>query len=378
MKKIEMVDLKSQYLNIKSEVDAAIQEVLDSSVFIKGGKVDVFRQHFADYLQVKHVIPVANGTDALMISLMALDLKPGDEVIAPSFTFVSTAEVVSMLGLNLVLVDVDPDTYCISVSEIENAITPNTKVIIPVHLFGQNADMQNIMQIAKEHNLYVVEDACQSVGAYYTFPNGNKVHSGCIGDIGCTSFFPSKNLGCYGDGGAIFTNNDEFALKMQSIANHGMQVRYQYERVGVNSRLDTLQAAVLDVKLSRFDSYLAARLVASDYYREHLKTVEWLRLPVVGENTTHSYHQFTLVVDKYSRDDLQLYLRENGVPTMVYYPKPLHLQEAYRTDPVKVLPVSEFLAEKVLSLPMHTELDKEQLDYIIEKIKSFPSQIVKS
>lgn len=378
MKKIEMVDLKSQYLNIKSEVDAAIQEVLDSSVFVKGGKVDVFRQHFADYLQVKHVIPVANGTDALMISLLALGLKPGDEVIAPSFTFVATAEVVALLGLKLVLVDVDPDTYCISLQDIEKAITENTKVIIPVHLFGQNADMESILRLAREHNIYVVEDACQSIGSYYTFSNGEKYHSGCIGDIGCTSFFPSKNLGCYGDGGAIFTNNDELAEKMHSIANHGMKTRYHYERVGVNSRLDTIQAAILDVKLSRFDSYLAARLVASDYYREHLKTVEWLRLPVVGENTTHSYHQFTLVVDKYSRDDLQLYLRENGVPTMVYYPKPLHLQEAYRTDPVKVLPVSEFLAEKVLSLPMHTELDKEQLDYIIEKIKSFPSQIVKS
>ena len=261
-----MVDLKSQYHNIKTDVDAAIQEVLDSTVFVKGGKVEAFRKHFANYLNVKHVIPVGNGTDALMISLMALGLKPGDEVIAPSFTFVATAEVVALLGLKLVLVDVDPDTFCISLQEVENAITENTKVIIPVHLFGQNADMESILRVAREHNLYVVEDACQSIGSHYTFSNGAKFHSGCMGDIGCTSFFPSKNLGCYGDGGAIFTNNDELAEKIQSIANHGMKTRYHYERVGVNSRLDTIQAAILDIKLSHLDSYISSRVAASRYY----------------------------------------------------------------------------------------------------------------
>ncbi|MBO5829131.1 MAG: DegT/DnrJ/EryC1/StrS family aminotransferase [Paludibacteraceae bacterium] len=375
MRKIEMVDLKSQYHNIKTDVDAAIQEVLDSTIFVKGGKVEAFREHFASYLNVKHVIPVGNGTDALMISLLALGLKPGDEVIAPSFTFVATAEVVALLGLKLVLVDVDPDTFCISLQDIENAITENTKVIIPVHLFGQNADMESILRLAREHNIYVVEDACQSIGSYYTFSNGEKYHSGCIGDIGCTSFFPSKNLGCYGDGGAIFTNNDELAEKMHSIANHGMKTRYHYERVGVNSRLDTIQAAILDVKLSHLDGYISSRVAASRYYHEHLKEIDWLRLPIVGAQTTHSYHQFTVIVDNYNRNELQAYLKERAIPTMVYYPKPLHLQDAYRKEECKELPVSEFLSEKVLSLPMHTELDEEQLAYIVESIKSFPASI---
>jgi dTDP-4-amino-4,6-dideoxygalactose transaminase len=375
MRKIEMVDLKSQYHNIKTDVDAAIQEVLDSTIFVKGGKVEAFREHFASYLNVKHVIPVGNGTDALMISLLALGLKPGDEVIAPSFTFVATAEVVALLGLKLVLVDVDPDTFCISLQDIEKAITENTKVIIPVHLFGQNADMESILRLAREHNIYVVEDACQSIGSYYTFSNGEKYHSGCIGDIGCTSFFPSKNLGCYGDGGAIFTNNDELAEKMHSIANHGMKTRYHYERVGVNSRLDTIQAAILDVKLSHLDGYISSRVAASRYYHEHLKEIDWLRLPIVGAQTTHSYHQFTVIVDNYNRNDLQAYLKERAIPTMVYYPKPLHLQDAYRKEECKELPVSEFLSEKVLSLPMHTELDEEQLAYIVESIKSFPASI---
>jgi dTDP-4-amino-4,6-dideoxygalactose transaminase len=375
MRKIEMVDLKSQYHNIKTDVDAAIQEVLDSTIFVKGGKVEAFREHFASYLNVKHVIPVGNGTDALMISLLALGLKPGDEVIAPSFTFVATAEVVALLGLKLVLVDVDPDTFCISLQDIEKAITENTKVIIPVHLFGQNADMESILRLARERNIYVVEDACQSIGSYYTFSNGEKYHSGCIGDIGCTSFFPSKNLGCYGDGGAIFTNNDELAEKMHSIANHGMKTRYHYERVGVNSRLDTIQAAILDVKLSHLDGYISSRVAASRYYHEHLKEIDWLRLPIVGAQTTHSYHQFTVIVDNYNRNDLQAYLKERAIPTMVYYPKPLHLQDAYRKEECKELPVSEFLSEKVLSLPMHTELDEEQLAYIVESIKSFPASI---
>lgn len=370
-----MVDLKSQYHNIKTEVDAAIHEVLESTIFVKGGKVEAFREHFAEYLNVKHVIPVGNGTDALMISLMALDLEPGDEVIAPSFTFVATAEVVSLLGLKLVLVDVDPDTFCLSLSEVEKAINEKTKVIIPVHLFGQNADMESILRVAQEHHIYVLEDACQSIGSYYTFSDGRRCHSGCMGDIGCTSFFPSKNLGCYGDGGAIFTNNDELAGKMQSIANHGMKQRYHYERVGVNSRLDTIQAAILDVKLRHFDTYLSARMKANQYYREHLKEVDWLRLPLVGEKTTHAYHQFTIIVDQYSRDELQQYLKENMIPTMIYYPKPLHLQQAYKVEEGNSLPVSEFLSENVLSLPMHTELDEEQLSYIVEKIKLFPTQI---
>ncbi|MDD2286504.1 MAG: DegT/DnrJ/EryC1/StrS family aminotransferase, partial [Paludibacter sp.] len=291
---IQMVDLKSQYQKIKQQIDAGIQEVIDSTTFIKGGKVNEFQQHLEDYLGVKHVIPVGNGTDALLIALMGLGLQPGDEVITPTFTFIATAEVVALLGLTPVLVDVDYDTFNISIDALEQAITPKTKAIIPVHLFGQHADMDAIMEIAHTHNLYVVEDACQSIGAVYTFADGSKAQSGCMGHIGCTSFFPSKNLGCYGDGGAIFTNNDVLAIKMRAIANHGMEVRYHHDYVGVNSRLDSIQAAILDVKLKYLDNYIRARQVVAAEYDKAFSNVEQLIIPGRNLSSTHVFHQYTL------------------------------------------------------------------------------------
>lgn len=367
-----MVDLKSQYAKIKQEIDAGIQAVLDSTVFIKGGKVNDFQQHLEEYLGVKHVIPVGNGTDALQISLMALGLKPGDEVIAPTFTFIATAEVAALLGLTPVLVDVDPDTFCLSLDEVEKAITPKTKAIVPVHLFGQNADMEPLLALAKRHGLFVVEDACQSIGADYRFSDGRVVKSGCMGDLGCTSFFPSKNLGCYGDGGAIFTNDDDLAVKARSIANHGMEVRYHHDRVGVNSRLDAIQAAVLDVKLSYLDEYIRNRQRAADYYDAALCDLPGVKIPSRRGSSTHVFHQYTLCLDeKINRDAVRERLAEKGVPAMVYYPIPLHLQKAYRDERYADgdFPVAERLAASVLSLPMHTELDDEQLDYIVQSLR---------
>ncbi len=366
MKKIQMVDLKSQYDKIKDEVNAGIQEVLDTTTFIKGGKVNVFQKNLEEYLGVKHVIPVGNGTDALQISLMALGLKPGDEVITPTFTFIATAEVVALLGLTPVVVDVDFDTFNISIDAIKKAITPRTKAIVPVHLFGQCADMENIMKIAKENNLYVVEDACQSIGSIYTFKDGRKVQSGCIGNIGCTSFFPSKNLGCYGDGGAIFTNDDELAAKMRAIANHGMVVRYHHDLIGVNSRLDSIQAAVLEVKLKNLDNYIAARQAAANFYDKAFANNPQIITPAKTAQSTHVFHQYTLKLVNVDRDALQKTLQEKGIPAMIYYPVPLHLQKAYQ-DPRYTagdFPVAEKLSACVVSLPMHTELDDEQLRFI--------------
>jgi dTDP-4-amino-4,6-dideoxygalactose transaminase len=371
MQSIEMVDLKSQYRKIKGEIDAGIQAVLDSTAFIKGEKVTIFQKNLENYLGVKHVIPVGNGTDALQIALMALGLKPGDEVITPTFTFIATAEVVALLGLTPVVVDVDFDTFNISIESVKKAITPKTKAIVPVHLFGQNADMEELIQLAKQHNLYIVEDACQSIGSVYTFNNGQKAQSGCMGDIGCTSFFPSKNLGCYGDGGAIFTNNDELAKKMRVIANHGMEVRYYHDTVGINSRLDSIQAAVLDVKLKQLDDYTKARQQAADYYDKAFSGNPKITIPARSTKSTHVFHQYTLKLNGVDRSALQKALAEKGIPVMIYYPVPLHLQKAYKNERYKSgdFPVAEKLCECVLSLPMHTELDEEQLEYITNSIK---------
>lgn len=374
MKDIHMVDLKGQYEKVKEEINAGIQEVIDTTTFIKGGKVVDFQANLEKYLNVKHVIPVGNGTDALQIALMALDLKPGDEVITPTFTFIATAEVVALLGLTPVLVDVDKDSFNISIEALEKAITPKTKAIVPVHLFGQNADMERIISIAQKHNLYVIEDACQSIGSEYTFSDGSIMMSGCIGQIGCTSFFPSKNLGCYGDGGAIFTNDDQLAKKIRAIANHGMEIRYYHDYIGVNSRLDSIQAAVLDVKLQYLNSYYAARLKAANYYDSRLSKLPQVKIPHRSESSTHVFHQYTLqLAEDVNRADLIEFLNSKGVPAMVYYPVPLHLQKAYESERYSEgdFPVAEQLSKTVLSLPMHTELDEEQLNYICTILESY-------
>lgn len=370
MKPIQMVDLRSQYEKIKTDVDAGIQAVIDSTAFVKGAKVTEFQTHLEQYLGVKHVIPVGNGTDALQIAMMALGLKPGDEVITPTFTFIATAEVVALLGLTPVVVDVDFDTFNMDVEAVRRAITPRTRAIAPVHLFGQNANMEALLTLAREHNLFVVEDACQSIGAEYTFADGQRVRSGCMGNIGCTSFFPSKNLGCYGDGGALFTNDDELARRIRMVANHGMEVRYHHDRVGVNSRLDSIQAAVLDAKLPHLDEYIAARQKAAAYYTAAFADCDKILTPVVAPQTTHVFHQYTLRLVGCDRDRVRQYLADRNIPSMIYYPVPLHLQKAYQDPRYKAgdFPVAERLASSVLSLPMHTELDEEQLAYITKNV----------
>jgi dTDP-4-amino-4,6-dideoxygalactose transaminase len=367
---IQMVDLKGQYQKIKQEINTGIQDVIDSTTFIKGGKVSEFQHNLEKYLDVKHVIPVGNGTDALQIALMALELKPGDEVITPTFTFIATAEVVALLGLTPILVDVDFETFNISIDALKKAITPKTKAIIPVHLFGQHVDMDGIMEVAHEHNLYVIEDACQSIGAIYTFADGTKVQSGCMGHIGCTSFFPSKNLGCYGDGGAIFTNDDELAKKMRAVANHGMEVRYYHDYVGVNSRLDSIQAAILDVKLQHLDSYIKARQHVAALYDKAFSVFENILIPGRNPSSTHVFHQYTLKLKGVDRVVLQKHLQSRGIPSMVYYPVPLHMQKAYQSERYKEgdFPVAEQLAACVLSLPIHTEMDDEQILYITNNL----------
>lgn len=370
MKKIQMVDLQTQYQHIKEDIDRGIQAVIDSASFIKGPAVVSFQSNLEQYTGAKHVIPVGNGTDALQIALMALGLKPGDEVITPTFTFIATAEVVALLGLTPVVVDVDWDTMNISTDALRQAITPKTKAIVPVHLFGQCADMEDIMEIAKEHNLYVVEDACQAIGAIYTFADGTQKQAATMGDIGCTSFFPSKNLGCYGDGGAIFTNNDELAAKMRAIANHGMVVRYYHDTVGINSRLDSIQAAILDVKLPHLNEYIAARQAAADYYDNAFANNPHILTPVRSLHSTHVFHQYTLRLLDVDRDAVRNALAEAGIPAMIYYPVPLHMQKAYQDPRYKAgdFPVAERLATCVLSLPMHTELTNEQLAYITQQV----------
>lgn len=373
MKPIKMVDLQTQYLNIKTQIDSAIQQVIDSTAFINGPEVNDFKQDLEKYLNVKHVIPCANGTDALQIALMSLDLKPGDEVITPTFTFISTVEVVALLGLKPIFVDVDPDTFNIKVDNIKRLITKNTKAIIPVHLFGQCADMEEIMKIAKENNIYVIEDNAQAIGAEFFFSNGKISKSGTIGDIGCTSFFPSKNLGCYGDGGAIFTNSDALAEKLSYIVNHGMKKRYYHDYIGVNSRLDTLQAAILKVKLQYLDDYIAARQKAADYYDKAFASEPKLKIPQRFAKSSHVFHQYTLQAIDFSRNELIDFLKEKQIPAMIYYPVPIHLQKAYQhyVNAGENYPISEHLSKVVFSLPMHTELDEEQLEYITNSVLEF-------
>lgn len=368
-----MVDLKGQYLKIKSEVDNAIKEVIDNTAFINGPEVKEFQVDLENYLKVKHVIPCANGTDALQIAMMALDLKPGDEVITADFTYVATAEVIGLLGLKPVLVDVYPDTFDINIEAIEKNITPKTKAIVPVHLFGQCADMERIMALAKKHNLYVIEDVAQAIGADYTFSDGRKAKAGTIGTIGCTSFFPSKNLGCYGDGGAIYTNDDSLAAKLKMIAHHGQSVQYVHDVLGVNSRLDTIQAAVLKIKLKHLDEYADAHNMAAAYYDKAFTNHPKLKAPQRVKNSTHVFHQYTLQLNGVNRTALREFLASKGIPAMIYYPIPLHMQKAYKDDRYKAgdFPVTEKLCASVLSLPMHTEMDEEMLKYICDNVLEF-------
>ena len=367
---IQMVDLQRQYRKIKPEMDAAIQAVIDSAAFVKGAQVEHFARHLEAYTGARHVIPVANGTEALQIALMALGLKPGNEVITPTFTFIATAEVVALLGLTPVVVDVDWGTMNMSVEAVRKAITPKTKAIVPVHLFGQCADIEPLLDLAREHNLYVVEDAAQAIGARYTFSDGRTAQAGTMGNIGCTSFFPSKNLGCYGDGGALFTDDDELAQKIRIIANHGMTIRYHHDLIGVNSRLDTIQAAVLDTKLPHLDEYIAARQRAADYYDRAFAGCDKILVPERSQHSTHVFHQYTLRIVGADRDAVRESLTQAGVPAMIYYPIPLHLQKAYQDPRYKQgdFPVAERLATCVLSLPMHTELDDEQLAFITGQV----------
>ncbi len=376
MQKIAMVDLKAQYARIKPEIDAAIHEVIQSTSFINGPAVKEFQTNLENYLKVKHVIPCANGTDALQIAMMALGLKEGDEVIAPSFTFIATAEVIALLGLTPVLVDVDKDTFNIDPAAIERAITPRTKAIVPVHLFGQCADMDAIMDIAQKHNLAIIEDVAQAIGCDFTSQHGWTAKAGTIGEIGCTSFFPSKNLGCYGDGGAIFTNNDDLAAKMRSIVNHGMTVRYYHDDIGVNSRLDSIQAAILNVKLSHLDAYAQARQKAAAFYDNAFNDCKSLTIPGRFNKSTHVFHQYTLVTSGIDRNKLQEYLAGKEVPAMIYYPVPIHLQKAYLDPRYKPgdFPITEALSHAVISLPMHTELTEEQLNHITKSVLEFINQ----
>jgi len=373
MKKIQMVDLRSQYLNMKEEVDKAIHEVIDSCAFINGPSVTAFQKDLEKYLGIRNVIPCANGTDALQVAMMALDLKPGDEVITTSFTFIATAEVIALLRLTPVLVDVDPDTFNIDPKAIERAITPKTKAIVPVHLFGQAAPMEEIMEIASRHKLCVIEDNCQAIGADYIFRDGSRRKAGTIGHIGCTSFFPSKNLGCYGDGGAIFTNDDELAKQLRVVVNHGMAVRYYHDCVGVNSRLDSIQAAILKVKLQYLDQYAAKRRAAADFYDRAFKGNPKLKTPARYASSNHVFHQYTLVTKDIDRAALIAHLNSKDIPAMIYYPVPLHLQKAYLDPMYKPgdFPVTEHLSNTVFSLPMHTELDEEQLEHITSSVLEF-------
>ncbi|MDD2636424.1 MAG: DegT/DnrJ/EryC1/StrS family aminotransferase [Bacteroidales bacterium] len=370
---IPMVDLRSQYLKIKEEVDSKIFNVLDTTAFINGDDVKMFRNELANYLNVKHAITCGNGTDALQIAMMALGLQPGDEVISTDFTFIATVETIALLKLTPVMVDVDPDTFCIDPDKIEKAISPRTKAIMPVHLFGQCADMDRIMEIAEKYNLYVIEDTAQAIGSDFTSDKGWTKKAGTIGHIGCTSFFPSKNLGCYGDGGAIFTNDDELSEKMNSIVNHGMEIRYYHDRIGVNSRLDTIQAAVLRVKLPLLDEYNLARLSAADYYDKAFANCDKIITPKRFNKSTHTFHQYTVQLNNVDREGLQAYLKSKGIASAVYYPVALHNQKAfkgYKYDP-NGFAVTNQLCKTVLSLPINTELDNDTLKYITDNVLSF-------
>jgi dTDP-4-amino-4,6-dideoxygalactose transaminase len=373
MSNIQMVDLKGQYLKIKDEIDRAVIDVIESGAFINGPAVHQFQVNLENYLGVKHVIPCANGTDALQIALMALNLQPGDEVIVPAFTYVATAEVIALLRLTPVMVDVDPDTFNTSADLIEPFITQKTKAIVPVHLFGQSCDMEPIMRLAANNKLFVVEDNAQAIGAEYSFADGTKQKAGTIGHIGTTSFYPAKNLGAYGDAGAIFTNDDELAKAMRQIANHGQSETYYHDRVGVNSRLDSIQAAILDIKLNYLDDYAAARRNAADFYDHAFAGIAELQTPKRAANSTHVFHQYTVQIKNEKRDALKNFLNENSVPNSVFYPVPLYNQKAFKLDTVNKDNFSntEMLCKSVISLPIHTEMPDEHLTEITAKVKSF-------
>jgi dTDP-4-amino-4,6-dideoxygalactose transaminase len=378
MQGLQMVDLKRQYQNIKTEVDAAIQSVIDNTAFINGPEVKHFATELANYLGVKHVIPCANGTDALQIALMALGLKPGDEVITPSFTYIATVEVVALLRLKPVFVDVDADTFTMNIDSVRNAITDKTKAIIPVHLYGQSVNMEELLALANEKNIPVIEDNAQAIGGTYTFKDGTQKKTGSMGIIGCTSFFPSKNLGCYGDGGAMFTNDDALAEQLSMIANHGQKVRYYHEMVGCNSRLDSIQAAVLRIKLRKLDEYCDARRAAADYYDNAFANNANIITPHRAAYSTHVFHQYTLQV-KVDRDKVQELLAEKGIPSMIYYPVSSHKQEMLKEfgGAEYHLPVTDFLNTCVISLPIHTELTSEELRYISEHVHAIVNQLSK-
>jgi UDP-2-acetamido-2-deoxy-ribo-hexuluronate aminotransferase len=373
MRQIQMVDTQTQYQKIKNEVDLAIREVIDSSAFINGKIVQEFALNLANYLDAKYLIPCANGTDALQIAMMGLDLQPGDEVITPSFTYIATTEVIALLKLTPVFVEVDPQTFCIDPMAIRNAINSKTKAIVPVHLYGQSAPMEEIMNIARESNLYVIEDNAQAVGSDYIFSNGIKKKTGTIGTIGTTSFYPSKNLGAYGDGGALYTNDDELAVKLKMIANHGQSKRYYHDMVGCNSRLDSIQAAILNEKLKYLDDYIAARRKAAEFYDNAFAECAKIKTPFRAPYTNHVFHQYTLILEETSRDELHKFLTDQKIPSMIYYPVPAHRQKMfaqYNSSAID-MPITDWLTQRVISLPMHTELDEEQLNYISSKVLEF-------
>ena len=376
MRPIQMVDTKRQYEQIKPEIDAAIQEVLNSAAYINGKAVQDFAAGLSEYLGVKHTIPCANGTDALQIAMMALGLQPGDEIITPSFTYIATTEVVALLRLTPVFVEVDPKTFCMDPQALRKAITPKTKAIVPVHLYGHAAPMEEIMQIAKEYNLYVIEDNAQAIGCDYTFSDGTVKKAGTIGTIGATSFYPSKNLGAYGDGGAIFTNDDALAQQLKMVANHGQQKRYYHEVVGCNSRLDSIQAAILNIKLKKLDAYNAARQSVAAYYNDAFAGNEKITTPYVAPYSKHVYHQYTMLLNGVNRDGLVSYLSEHKIPSMIYYPVPGHRQDMFSTFnlPAYDLKTTDWLTERVISLPVHTEMDADQLEYITQHVLNYVNQ----
>ncbi|MBM3452132.1 MAG: DegT/DnrJ/EryC1/StrS family aminotransferase [Bacteroidetes bacterium] len=373
MKKIQMVDLGSQYEKIKPAIDSAITEVITNANFINGQEVINFSEDLKDYLGVNNVIPCANGTDALQIAMMALDLRPGDEVITPSFTYIATTEVIALLGLTPIFVEVNKDTFCIDIEAIEQAITPKTRAIVPVHLYGQASDMNAIMAIARKHNLFVIEDNAQAIGSDYHLSDGTVVKTGTIGDIGCTSFFPSKNLGCYGDGGALFTNNDQLAKKIKMIANHGQSKKYYHDVVGCNSRLDTIQAAVLRIKLRQLDNYIDARREVADYYDSIFGPMKGVKIPFRSHDSRHVFHQYTLTLDGFDRDALSEFLAKKDIPSMIYYPIPAHRQKMFDSFGTASLnlPVTDWLTKRVISLPIHTEMQIEQLDLITKTVVEY-------
>lgn len=368
-----MVDLKSQYHHIKDQIDQAVIECISNTAFINGPAVKEFQINLENYLGVKHVIPCANGTDSLQIAMMALDLKPGDEVICPAFTYVATAEVIGLLGLTPVMVDVDPKTFNVTAKDIEKAINSKTKAIVPVHLYGQSCDMEPIMKLAEKHNLFVIEDNAQAIGANYTFADGSKAKTGTIGHIGSTSFFPSKNLGCYGDGGALMTNDDDLAQKMRIIANHGQEKKYYHKVLGCNSRLDTIQAEILKIKLNHLDQYSFARNTMAAFYDEAFSSIDEIEVPARQFNSSHVFHQYTLKVKNGKRNELQHFLSDLGIPSMIYYPLPLYKQEAFQQFVSNdfALTTTEQLCDEVLSLPIHTEMNSDEMNFVCTSIQSF-------